>query len=133
MCTSSNSPTRTCTSPRWLDIRRFGRARPGGPGRRLLVPPVGGAYRQRRRGSEKAKAIANDVDRHNPGDPRFKAFLRTFVAEEPLPGDVGALAELRRGADAGAAFSLYLRAMDFQEVIVTLTEEGDVVLGLGAR
>jgi hypothetical protein len=31
----------------------------------------------------------------------------------------------------GVAFSLYLRGKDFHETIVTLTEEGDVVLGLG--
>jgi hypothetical protein len=67
----------------------------------------------------------------SPGDPRFEAFLRTFVAEEPSPGDAAALADLRRDPDAEAAFSLYLRAKDFHEAIVTLTEEGDLVLGLG--
>ena len=71
------------------------------------------------------------VDRSNPGDPRFEAFLRTFVAEEPSPGDAEALADLRRDADAGTAFSLYLRGKHFHEAIVTITEEGDVVLGLG--
>jgi hypothetical protein len=71
------------------------------------------------------------VDRANPGDPRFEAFIRTFVADEPMPGDAEALADLRRDPDAGTAFSLYLKAKGFHEAIVTLTEEGDLVLGLG--
>ena len=70
------------------------------------------------------------VDRSEPGDPRFGAFLRTFVEETPSPGDAEALAELRRDANTEAAFSLYLRSKYFQGAIVTLTEEGDVVLGL---
>jgi hypothetical protein len=41
------------------------------------------------------------------------------------------LAELCRDDDANAAFCLYLRSNDFHEAIMTLTEEGDVVLGLG--
>jgi hypothetical protein len=40
------------------------------------------------------------------------------------------LADLRRDPDADSAFLLYLRAIDFHGAIVTLTEEGDVVLGL---
>jgi hypothetical protein len=83
----------------------------------------------------RAATLSRYVDRYvdgaSPGDPRFEAFLRTFVAEEPLPGDAEALADLRRDADADSAFSLYLRAKGFHEAIVTLTEEGDVVLGLG--
>jgi hypothetical protein len=71
------------------------------------------------------------VDLANPGDPRFGAFIRTFVAEEPQPEDAETLAELRRDEDADLAFSLYLRARGFHEAIVTLTEEGEVVLGLG--
>ena len=78
-----------------------------------------------------ARFVDRYVDRANPGDPRFDAFLRTFVAEQPLPDDAAALADLRRDADANSAFSLYLRAIGFHEAIVTLTEEGDVVLGLG--
>lgn len=53
------------------------------------------------------------------------------VAEEPLPGDAEALADLRRGGDANSTLSLYLRANGYYEAIVTLTEEGDVVLGFG--
>jgi hypothetical protein len=70
------------------------------------------------------------VDRANPGEPRFDAFLRTFVAEEPLPTDAEVLADLRRDPGAVSAFSLYLRAVGFHGAIVTMTEEGDVVLGL---
>lgn len=77
-----------------------------------------------------SRFVERYVDRANPGDPRFDAFLRTFVEETPSPGDAEALAELRRDADAGAAFSLYLRAERFHGAIVTLTEEGDIVLGL---
>ena len=78
-----------------------------------------------------SRFIERYVDRVNPGDPRFEAFVRTFVTEEPLPGDAEALADLRRDPNANTAFSLYLRAKGFHEAIVTVTEEGDVVLGLG--
>lgn len=77
-----------------------------------------------------SRFVERYVDRADPGDPRFDAFLRTFVAETPSPGDTEALADLRRDADAKAAFSLYLRAERFHGAIVTLTEEGDIVLGL---
>lgn len=84
---------------------------------------------------DRAVALSNFVDRYvdrnNPGDSRFEAFLRTYVAAEPLPGDADALADLRRDDDAGTAFSIYMRARDFDEAILTLTKEGDVVLGLG--
>ena len=50
------------------------------------------------------------VDRADPGDPRFGAFLRTFVLEAPHRGDSESLAELRRDEDATSAFSLYVRA-----------------------
>lgn len=78
-----------------------------------------------------SRFIAGYVDSANPGDARFDAFLRTYVATAPLPGDAEALADLRKEADADSAFSIYLRARDFHEAIVTLTEEGAVVLGLG--
>jgi hypothetical protein len=77
-----------------------------------------------------ARFVDRYVDRSNPGDPRFDSFLRTFVAEKPLSGDAEALSDLRRGPDTQSAFSLYLRAVGFHRAIVTLTEEGDVVLGL---
>lgn len=98
------------------------------------VPPCFDVYvwvKTADRSATLARFVDRYVDRANPGDPRFDSFFRTFVDQEPLPGDSGALAELRRSADADVAFSLYLRANGFHEAIVTLTEEGDVVLGLG--
>ena len=77
-----------------------------------------------------ARFVDQYVDLAHPGDPRFEPFMRTFVTENPLPGDVEALADLRRDPDAKSAFSLYLGAVGFDGAIVTLTEEGDVVLGL---
>ena len=77
-----------------------------------------------------SRFVERYVDRSDPGDPRFDVFLRTFVAETPSPGDAEALADLQRDANAEAAFSLYLRAERFHGAIVTLTEEGDIVLGL---
>lgn len=41
------------------------------------------------------------------------------------------MADLRRDAGAGSALSLYLKARDFHKPIVTLTEEGAIVLGPG--
>jgi hypothetical protein len=98
------------------------------------VPPCFDVYvwvRSADRPATLARFVDRYVDRADPGDPRFDAFIRTFVAEDPLPGDAEALADLRRNGDADAAFSLYLRATGFHEAIVTLTEEGDVVLGVG--
>lgn len=77
-----------------------------------------------------SRFVERYVDRSDPGDPRYGAFVRTFVEETPSPGDAEALADLGRDADAEGAFSLYLRAERFHGAIVTLTEEGDIVLGL---
>lgn len=77
-----------------------------------------------------SRFVERYVDPSDPGDPRYGAFLRTFVQETPSPGDDKVLAELRRDADAEAAFSLYLKAEHVHGAIVTLTEEGDIVLGL---
>ncbi|NYD58900.1 hypothetical protein BKA08_003138 [Nocardioides marinisabuli] len=58
--------------------------------------------------------------------------MRTFVACAPEPGDAEALAELRRDDLApDGALSLYLLSKTHEEAIVTLTGEGDLVLGLG--
>ncbi len=65
-----------------------------------------------------------------PGDPRFEAFIRRSLRRSRTE-DAENLADLRRDEEATSAFSMYLRAIGFQEAIVTLTEEGDVVLGLG--
>lgn len=99
----------------------------------LDVPPCFDVYvwvKSADRPATLARFIDHFVDLAHPGDPRFEAFIRTFVTEEPLPGDAEALADLRRDPEAGSAFSLYLGAIGFDGAIVTLTEEGDVVLGL---
>jgi hypothetical protein len=70
------------------------------------------------------------VDAEMPGDPRIYAFVRTFVSRDPDPGDAEALTELRQDDSAQASFSLYLRAKEHAGAIVTLTEEGAVVLGI---
>jgi hypothetical protein len=105
------------------------------PGYGLRVPPCFDIYvwvASEDRAATLSRFVERYVDRANPGDPRYEAFLRTFVAEEPLPGDAEALADLRRDEHAGTAISLYLRAAgSFHQAIVTLTEEGELVLGLG--
>jgi hypothetical protein len=78
-----------------------------------------------------SRFIEGYVNAHDPGDPRFGAFVRTFVEAAPQPGDEAALAELCRDADAATgAFSLYLRAEPFYGAIITITEEGALVLGV---
>jgi len=78
-----------------------------------------------------SRFIDRYVDADRPGEPRFAAFVRTFIAGEPARGDLDALADLHRD-DAGTdAFSLYLNAKAHHEAIITITEEGDLVLGLG--
>ncbi|WP_125776131.1 hypothetical protein [Antribacter gilvus] len=77
-----------------------------------------------------ATFIHRYVDTADPGDPRFASLVRALVDERPEPGDREALAELRRDAEASQAFSVYLRASAHDTAIVTLTEEGDLVLGL---
>lgn len=97
------------------------------------VPPCFDVYiwvEPDERASTLSRFVADYVDSANPGEPRFDAFLRTYVTAAPMPGDSDALAELCRDPDAVSAFSLYLRARDFYGAIVTLTEEGAVVLGL---
>jgi hypothetical protein len=78
-----------------------------------------------------ARFIDKYVDTGQPGDPRFDAFIRTFVSRMPAPGDGTVLAELRRDESAHGALSLYLRAKAHRGAIITITEEGDLVLGLG--
>ena len=57
-----------------------------------------------------SRFIDRYVDVDQPGDPRFDAFFRTFVLEQPHPEDPAALAELRHEKSPEGAFSLYLRA-----------------------
>lgn len=77
-----------------------------------------------------ATFIDRYVDADDPGDPRFEALVRALVDERPATGDREALADLRRDPGASRAFSMYLRARAHHGAIVTLTEEGDLVLGL---
>jgi hypothetical protein len=71
------------------------------------------------------------VDVDQPGDPRFDAFVRTFVLQQPQPGDPAELADLRRQENSpDGVFSLYLRATVHEGAIVTVTAEGALVLGL---
>jgi hypothetical protein len=87
------------------------------------------------RTNDRPAALSQFIDRYvdaaHPGEPRFQAFRRTFVAQTPSPGDADALAELHRDTEAVNALSLYLRAKTHYEAIITVTEEGDLVLGLG--
>jgi hypothetical protein len=78
-----------------------------------------------------ARFIDRYVDVDHPGDPRFDSFRRAHITRSPHSGDGAALAELRRDEAARAAFSLYLQALTHYEAIITITEEGDLVLGLG--
>jgi hypothetical protein len=84
--------------------------------------------------SDQVAALSRFIDRYvdaeQPGDPRFHAFVRTFISHDPAPGDAEELTELHRDHSTEAAFSLYLRAKAHAGAIVTLTEEGAVVLGL---
>jgi hypothetical protein len=99
----------------------------------LTVPPCVDVYVWVRT-NERAAVLSRFVDRYvsvqDPGDPRFDAFVRTFISQDPVPGDNEALADLRRDDFAAAAFSLYLRAKAYEGAIITITEEGSLVLGL---
>jgi hypothetical protein len=77
-----------------------------------------------------SRFIDRYVDVDQPGDPRFDAFFRTFVLEQPHPGDSAAFAELRHGKSPEGALSLYLHAISHEGAIVTVTGEGALVLGL---
>ena len=78
-----------------------------------------------------SKFITRYVDLENPGDPRLEPFIRVLVDEQPVAGDAEELATLRRGdPDTHEAISLYVNSTAFYGAIVTLTEEGDLVLGL---
>jgi hypothetical protein len=98
------------------------------------VPPCFDVYVWVRTGDRPgvlSRFIDRYIDVRNPGEPRFDAFMRRFVREAPAPGDHEAPVELRRDASGEQGFSLYLHAKYHQEAIITITEEGDLVLGLG--
>lgn len=63
-------------------------------------------------------------------EPRFEAFRRAMVDGRPEPGDAAALAELSRDAEPTGAFSIYLHAARYEFAMVTITDEGALVLGL---
>lgn len=70
------------------------------------------------------------IDTSDPGDSRFDAFVRQFVVGVPWSGDQEALEELRRDPEARNAVSVYVRSTSLYGEIITITEEGDAVLGL---
>ena len=76
--------------------------------------------------------ISEFVDETNPGEPRFGAFVRTYVDENPSSDDLTAVAELRMNGrtDIDQPFALYLRSKQYYGVIAALTEDGSLVLGL---
>lgn len=81
-----------------------------------------------------ARTIGRFIDRYvdvsDPGDTRLDAFVRRFVVHSPWPGDEAELAEMRRHDDARNALSLYVHSTYLDGAIITVTEEGGVVLGL---
>lgn len=78
-----------------------------------------------------SRFIDKYVDVQSSREPRLDAFVRTFVQEAPGPGDHEALLELCREPSQDQGFTLYLGAQRHYEAIITITEEGDLVLGLG--
>jgi hypothetical protein len=97
------------------------------------VPPTFDSYVWVTRG-DRAAVLSRFIDRYvdpeRPGDPRFDAFIRVYVTELPAPGDLESLAELRRDDQAVEGFSIYLHAREYWGAIITVTEEGALVLGL---
>ena len=83
-----------------------------------------------RRPDEVAGFVHRYVDVQDPGDARLEAFLRVWVDGGATAADQEAMAALRRGPGGGRAVSLYVRARDHHEAIITVTEEGAAVLGL---
>ncbi|MEV0144677.1 MULTISPECIES: hypothetical protein [unclassified Nonomuraea] len=67
--------------------------------------------------------IDSYVNVEDPGDERFHAFVRVHVLGTANDADQKAL-------DGDGAFTLYLRARDHYQAIITFTRDGAVVLGL---
>jgi hypothetical protein len=80
-----------------------------------------------------ARFIDNYVDVQHSREPRLDAFVRTYVQERPGPGDQQILLGLRREPSRDQGFTMYLGAQHHDEAIIRITEEGDLVLGLGLR
>lgn len=66
----------------------------------------------------------------DPGDERFAAFERLYVEGPVRDEDRQALIELRPGYREDAAFSIYLRARNYESAVITVTSEDAIVLGL---
>ncbi|MFI6452489.1 hypothetical protein ACIBF6_13105 [Streptosporangium amethystogenes] len=71
--------------------------------------------------------IAGYVNVDDPGDERFHAFERVYALGIANGADNKALDGLRLEEDA---FTLYLRARDHYQAIITVTRDGAAVLGL---
>lgn len=61
----------------------------------------------------------------------LSALIHTYVDLAPAERDRAELEDSRRNPEAVNAFSIYLRGATHDEAIITLTEETDLVLGLG--
>ena len=97
------------------------------------VPPCLDVYvwvEARRLRDVVAEFIRRYVDVDDPGDVRVEAFSRVWIHGGATAADHEALADLRRDPDGGKAFSLYLRARHHHAAIITITEEGALILGL---
>ncbi|MBB2924490.1 hypothetical protein [Cellulomonas cellasea] len=87
-------------------------------------------------GSDVPGVLRRFVDRYVAAEqPVYQrplaALLRTYVDLDPAEGDEAELADARRNPEAVHGFSIYLRGAVHDEAIITLTEESDLVLGLG--
>ncbi|MGS2647340.1 hypothetical protein [Streptosporangium sp. LJ11] len=71
------------------------------------------------------------VNMDAPGDERFHAFRRVRVLGIASDADGEVLDELLRDGDD--AFTLYLRARDHYQAIITVTRDGATVLGLSVE
>lgn len=72
--------------------------------------------------------IDSYVNMDDPGDERFHAFERLYVLGIANGADTTALDGLR--LEVEDAFTLYLRARDHYQAIITVTRDGAAVLGL---
>lgn len=73
--------------------------------------------------------IDSYVNVDDPGDERLHAFVRVHVLGIASDTDEKALDESRHD-DGDDAFTLYLRARDHYQAIITFTRDGAAVLGL---
>jgi len=118
MCTSSSSPTRTCTSPRWLDDHRSADAHPPRPRptrppmvyacRRAVEPaePVGGADRQadpdERPQVDQALAVTR-LDLAKAASVRYELTIEQAAAVAEFEDDPDTAKALVAAAKAGSS------------------------------